>query len=55
MDPDSLDTIGLTTLKGVLQPNKAFSAHPKTDLNSNASSELLVTLEYKLGQKVPLD
>ena len=43
MDPDSLDTIGLTTLKGVLKPNEAFSAHPKTDLNSNASSELLVT------------
>ena len=33
MDPDTLDTIGLTTLKGVLKPNEAFSAHPKTDLN----------------------
>ena len=36
LDPDSLDTIGLSTLKGVLKPNEAFSAHPKIDLNSNA-------------------
>ena len=51
MDPDSLDTIGLTTLKGVLKPNEAFSAHPKTDLNSNASSELLVTFGVQTGPK----
>ena len=51
MDPDSLDTIGLTTLKGVLKPNEAFSAHPKTDLNSNASPELLVTFGVQTGPK----
>jgi len=51
MDPDSLDTIGLTTLKGVLKPNEAFSAHPKTDLNSNVSSELLVTFGVQTGPK----
>ena len=37
LDPDSLDTIGLSTLKGVLKPNEAFSAHHKIDLNSNSS------------------
>ena len=51
MDPDSLDTIGLTTLKGVLKPNEPFSAHPKTDLNSNTSSELLVTFGVQTGPK----
>jgi len=51
MDPDSLDTIGLTSLRGVLKPNEAFSAHPKTDLNSNVSSELLVTFGVQTGPK----
>ena len=51
MDPDSLNTIGLTTLKGVLKPNEAFSAHPKIDLNSNSSPELLVTFGVQAGPK----
>ena len=51
LDPNSLDTIGLTTLKGVLKRNEAFSAHPKTDLNSNSSSELLVTFGIQAGPK----
>ena len=51
LDPNNLDTIGLTTLGGVLKSNEAFSAHPKTDLNSNASSELLVTFGVQTGPK----
>ena len=51
IDPTSLDTIGLTTLKGVLKPNEAFSAHPKTDLNSNFAPELLVTFGVQTGPK----
>jgi len=51
LDPDSLDTIGLTTLNGVLKPEEAFSAHPKIDLNSNSSSELLVTFGVQAGPK----
>ena len=49
LDPDSLETIGLTTLKGVLKPNEAFSAHPKIDLNSTLSKELLVTFGVQTG------
>ena len=51
LDPESLETIGLTTLNGVLKPQEAFSAHPKIDLNSNASSELLVTFGVQTGPK----
>ena len=51
LDPNNLDTIGLTTLSGVLKTNEAFSAHPKSDFNSNASSELLVTFGVQTGPK----
>ncbi len=51
LDPNSLETIGLTTLKGVLKPNEAFSAHPKIDLNSKSSPELLVTFGVQTGPK----
>ena len=51
LDPCNLDTIGLTTLSGVLKSNEAFSAHPKADFNSNASSELLVTFGVQTGPK----
>ena len=40
-----------TTLGGVLKSNEAFSAHPKSDFNSNASSELLVTFGVQTGPK----
>ena len=51
LEPNSLETLGLTTLRGVLKPNEAFSAHPKIDLNSNQSSELLVTFGVQTGPK----
>ena len=51
LDPDNLDTKGLTTLNGVLKPNEAFSAHPKIDLNSKLSSELVVTFGVQAGPK----
>ena len=51
LDPNSLETIGLSTLKGVLKPNEAFSAHPKIDLNSKLSPELLVTFGVQTGPK----
>ncbi len=31
LDPDSLETRGITLLNGVLKPNEAFSAHPRFD------------------------
>ena len=51
LNPETLDTIGLTTLRGVLKPEEAFSAHPKIDLNSNSSPELLVTFGVQTGPK----
>ena len=49
LDPKNLETIGLTTLKGVLKKNEAFSAHPKIDLNSKYSKEVLVTFGVQTG------
>ncbi len=51
LNPESLETKGLTTLNGVLKSNEAFSAHPKIDLNSNLSSELVVTFGVQAGPK----
>tara|TARA_Y100001978_G_scaffold202428_1_gene223521 strand:- start:6153 stop:7640 length:1488 start_codon:yes stop_codon:yes gene_type:complete len=51
LDPNNLETRGLTTLNGVLKKNEAFSAHPKIDLNSNAASEVLVTFGVQTGPK----
>ncbi|MBK16517.1 MAG: Apocarotenoid-15,15'-oxygenase [Prochlorococcus sp. SP3034] len=51
LNPDNLETKGLSTLNGVLGSNEAFSAHPKTDLNSKAASELLVTFGVQAGPK----
>lgn len=35
IEADSLRTVGLSTIKGVLKQNQAFSAHPRIDSNSN--------------------
>ncbi len=51
LDPNTLETLGLTSLNGVLKPNEAFSAHPKMDLNSNYSSEMMVTFGVQTGPK----
>ena len=49
LNPNNLETIGLTTLKGVLKKNEAFSAHPKIDLNSKSAKEVLVTFGVQTG------
>ncbi len=51
LNPNNLETIGLTTLDGVLKNNEAFSAHPKIDLNSKSSDEVLVTFGVQTGPK----
>ncbi len=51
LDPNNLETIGLTTLQGVLKKNEAFSAHPKIDCNSKSASEVLVTFGVQTGPK----
>ncbi len=51
LDPNNLETFGLTTLQGVLKENEAFSAHPKIDLNSKSAAETLVTFGVQTGPK----
>ena len=51
LNPNNLETKGLTSLNGVLKSNEAFSAHPKIDLNSKLSSELVVTFGVQAGPK----
>ncbi len=51
LDPNNLETIGLSNLNGVLKKDEAFSAHPKIDLNSQSSSEILVTFGVQTGPK----
>ena len=51
LNPDNLETKGLTSLNGVLKSNEAFSAHPKVDLNSKLCSELVVTFGVQAGPK----
>ena len=49
LDPNNLETKGLTTLKGVLKKNEAFSAHPKVDFNSNSADEVFITFGVQTG------
>ncbi|MFN9659240.1 MAG: carotenoid oxygenase family protein [Cyanobacteriota bacterium] len=50
LDPDTLETRGLTLLDGVLKPGEAFSAHPRFDPGHHGS-ERLVTFGVKSGPR----
>ena len=50
LDPDSLDTRGLTTLNGVLKQGEAFSAHPRLDPGHHGQPRL-VTFCLKSGPR----
>ncbi len=50
LDPITLETIGVTTLDGVLSPGEAFSAHPRFDPGHNKSPRM-VTFGVKTGPK----
>jgi all-trans-8'-apo-beta-carotenal 15,15'-oxygenase len=50
LDPDTLDTRGLSLLDGVLKPGEAFSAHPRFDPGHHGS-ERLVTFGVKSGPR----
>ncbi|MCX5967280.1 MAG: carotenoid oxygenase family protein [Cyanobacteria bacterium] len=50
LDPDSLETRGLTLLDGVLKPGEAFSAHPRFDPGHHGQ-ERMVTFGVKTGPR----
>ena len=50
LDPDTLETRGLSLLDGVLKPGEAFSAHPRFDPGHHGS-ERLVTFGVKSGPR----
>jgi len=50
LDPDTLETKGLTLLDGVLSPGEAFSAHPRFDPGHHGE-ERMVTFGVKSGPR----
>ena len=50
LDPDTLDTRGLSRLDGVLKPGEAFSAHPRFDPGHHGSKRM-VTFGVKSGPR----
>ena len=50
LDPDSLETRGLSLLEGVLKPGEAFSAHPRFDPGHHGG-ERMVTFGVKTGPR----
>ncbi len=53
LDPTTLETKGITTLKGTLHPGEAFSAHPRFDPGHNGGRRM-VTFGVKTGPKSTL-
>jgi all-trans-8'-apo-beta-carotenal 15,15'-oxygenase len=50
LDPDSLETRGITLLDGALKPGEAFSAHPRFD-PGHRGEERMVTFGVKSGPR----
>jgi all-trans-8'-apo-beta-carotenal 15,15'-oxygenase len=50
LDPDTLETLGLSLLGGALKPGEAFSAHPRFDPGHHGS-ERMVTFGVKSGPR----
>ena len=50
LDPDTLETRGLSLLDGVLQPGEAFSAHPRFDPGHHGAQRM-VTFGVKTGPR----
>ncbi|MFO7627923.1 MAG: carotenoid oxygenase family protein [Prochlorococcaceae cyanobacterium] len=50
LDPDSLETRGLSRLDGVLKPGEAFSAHPRFDPGHHGAPRM-VTFGVKAGPR----
>jgi all-trans-8'-apo-beta-carotenal 15,15'-oxygenase len=50
LDPDTLETRGLSLLEGVLRPGEAFSAHPRFDPGHHGAARM-VTFGVKTGPR----
>ena len=53
LNPETLETNGLTTLGGILKPNEAFSAHPRFDPGHHGNPRM-VTFGVSTGPKSTL-
>ena len=51
LDPESLKTIGISTLNNVLKKGESFSAHPRFDPGHNNNHPRMVTFGVKTGPK----
>ena len=49
LDPDTLDTIGLDYLEGLLQPGDSFTAHPRFDPGHHGGQPRMVGFSVKTG------
>ncbi|MEG5041557.1 MULTISPECIES: carotenoid oxygenase family protein [unclassified Microcoleus] len=49
LDPRTLETFGLDTLDGILQPGEAFAAHPRIEKGKNGKGDRLVNFSVKPG------
>lgn len=49
LDPDTLETLGIETLDGVLHEGSPFAAHPMIDPGGNGKEKRLVTFGLKVG------
>jgi all-trans-8'-apo-beta-carotenal 15,15'-oxygenase len=49
LDPSTLETIGLDTLDGILQPGEPFAAHPRIEKGKNGAGDRLINFSVKPG------
>jgi all-trans-8'-apo-beta-carotenal 15,15'-oxygenase len=49
LDPCTLETIGLDTLDGILQPGEPFAAHPRIEKGKNGAGDRLINFSVKPG------
>lgn len=54
LDPQTLETLGLDHLDGLLKPGQAFSAHPKIDPHGDRTNPCLVNFSIQPGLKSQL-
>ncbi len=49
LEPNTLETIGIDYLDGILQPGQAFSAHPRIEKGKDGKGDILVNFSVKPG------
>ena len=49
LNPQNLETIGIDDLDGILQPDQAFSAHPRIEAGKDGKGDILINFSVKPG------